>query len=91
MQLSKLFLISVSFLALVGCATTEPTVRVVTQRVEVMIAIPCKEVAPPVPDYCFSKITEGTDIFDKTKCLLSDRQLSLGYEVELLAKLNACK
>lgn len=76
---------------LVGCATTEPTVRVVTQTVNVPIAMPCKQEAPTPPDYCFNKLNDSADIYDKTKCLLSDRALSLGYEIELLAKFNACK
>jgi len=74
-----------------GCATTEPTVKIVTQKVEVPVAMPCKEEVPIAPNYCFSKLNDTENIFDKTKCLLSDRQLSIGYEIELLAKLKACK
>ena len=84
-------LILVSMLCLAGCATTEPTIKVVTQKVEVPVAMPCKEEAPVAPDYCFGKLSDTADIFDKTKCLLSDRSLSLGYETELLSKFNACK
>ncbi len=86
---NKLLIISILLLA--GCSTTSPTVKIVTQRVEVPVAVPCKETAPIVPDYCFSKLSDTLDIFDKTKCLLSDRELSLGYEIELLAKFKACK
>lgn len=90
MHTSKLLAI-VALVALSGCATTDPVLKVVTQRVEVPVPVACKEEAPALPDYCFSKLTEGSDIYDKTKCLLSDRDRSLGYETELLAKLNACK
>lgn len=89
MHTSKLILVLALMLA--GCATTEPTIKIVTQRVEVPVAVPCKEVALAVPDYCFDKLTVDNDIFDKTKCLLSDRENSKGYETELLAKFNACK
>ena len=78
-------------LTLAGCATPPPIVKVVTQQVEIPVAVACKEPAPTVPDYCFSKLQDTTDIYDKTKCLLSDRDLSLGYEIELLAKFTACK
>lgn len=78
-------------LTLAGCATPTPVVKVVTQQVDVPVAVACKETAPIVPNYCFSKLQETFDIYDKTKCLLSDRLLSIGYEIELLAKLNACK
>ena len=90
MHTNKLFFTLV-LLSLAGCATTEPVIKVVTQRVEVPVPVPCKEEAPPVPDYCFVKLTPESDIFDKTLCLLSDRERSLGYEIELLAKFNACK
>lgn len=73
---------------LTGCATSP---QVVTQRVEVPIATACKTETPIVPDYCFSKLTKDMDIFDKTKCLLSDRKLSQGYETELSVALESCK
>jgi hypothetical protein len=81
----------VFILLLTGCATTEPVIKIVTQRVEVPVPVACKEEVPAVPEYCFSKLSEGSDIYDKTKCLLSDRVRSIGYEIELLAKLKACK
>ena len=90
MHTNKLFFTLV-LLSLAGCATTEPVIKVVTQRVEVPVPVACKEEAPPAQDYCFVKLTPESDIFDKTLCLLSDRERSLGYETELLAKFNACK
>ena len=73
-----------------ACATTEPAVEVRIQRVEVPIAVPCKATVPVVPDFGFDKINPDVDIFEKTKTLLSDRKLHLGYETELLAALNSC-
>lgn len=90
MLANKLFIVA-ALLTLSGCATTDPVLKVVTQRVEVPVPVACKEEAPALPDYCFSKLTESSDIYDKTKCLLSDRERSLGYETELLSKFNACK
>ena len=90
MHISKLFIIA-TLVALSGCATTDPVIKVVTQRVEIPVPVACKEEAPALPEYCFSKLIETSDIYDKTKCLLSDRDRSLGYETELLAKFNACK
>ena len=89
MHTNKLLLIVL--LALTGCATTDPVIKVVTQQVEVPVPVACKEEAPVLPTYCFSNLTEGSDIYDKTKCLLSDRDRSIGYETELLSKFNACK
>ena len=85
------FAILFAIILLAGCATTDPVIKVVTQRVEVPVPVACKEEAPAVPDYCFSKLTESNDIYDKSKCLLSDRDRSIGYETELLSKFNACK
>ena len=76
---------------LTGCATTPPAMQLVTQRVEVPISVPCATATPLAPDYCFKKLTTADDIFNKTKCLLSDRQLSIGYETELTAALQSCK
>lgn len=91
MHTSRLFLALSLMVVLSGCALTEPVIKVVTQRVEVPVPVACKEEVPAAPDYCFSKLGQDSDIYDKTKCLLSDRNRSLGYETELLAKLKACK
>lgn len=86
MQNSILFML----LILAGCATTEPTVEAHAQRVEVPIVVPCRAAIPPAPDFKFDKIDPKIDIFEKTKILLADRKLHLGYEAELLAALNSC-
>lgn len=90
MHVNKLFLLSL-FVLLTGCGTTQPVIRVVTQIVEVPVPVACKEEQPPVPDYCFNKLSDTADIYDKTKCLLSDRELNIGYNTVLTTKLNACK
>ena len=90
MHINKLFIIA-ALITLTGCGTTQPVLKVVTERVEVPVPVACKEEAPIPPTYCFSTLTPDADIYDKTKCLLSDRLKSIGYETELLTKFNACK
>jgi hypothetical protein len=75
---------------LTACATTQPVIQVKTVTVDVPVAVPCKAVVPTAPLYNFSKSKTTDDVFDKTKSLLADRDLSLGYEAELLAALNSC-
>lgn len=79
-----------AIILLSGCATTEPVINTVIQRVEVPIAVPCKAVVPLKPDFNFDKLTIDQDVFDKTKAVLADRKLHLGYEGELLAALTSC-
>lgn len=74
-----------------ACATNDPVLKVVTQRVEVPVPIACKADVPAVPDYCFPKLTQDSDIFEKSKCLLSDRKLQAAYDVQLNAALQSCK
>jgi uncharacterized protein YcfL len=81
----------ISFLFLVGCASTkEPAINTVIQKVEVPIAVPCKAIIPVKPDFNFDKLTLEQDVFEKTRALLADRKLHLGYEGELLTSLVAC-
>lgn len=75
---------------LTGCATTEPAINTVIQTVEVPVAVPCKATIPTKPDFNFDKLNVDQDVFDKTKALLADRKLHLGYEGELLAALTSC-
>ena len=79
-----------SIILLSGCATTEPVINTVIQRVEVPIATPCKALVPVKPDFNFDKLTVEQTVFDKTKALLADRKLHMGYEGELLTALNSC-
>ena len=84
------FLMLLLPLSLIACATTDPTISVETQIVKVPVAVPCKAAIPVVPTFSFDTIDPAQDIFEKTKILLSDRKLHLGYEAELLAALNSC-
>jgi hypothetical protein len=73
-----------------ACATTDPVINTVVQKVEVPIAVPCEAEVPVRPDFNFDKLTPEQDVFEKTRALLADRKLHLGYETELLAALNSC-
>ena len=79
-----------SIILLSGCATTEPVINTVIQKVEIPIAVPCKAVIPVKPDFNFDKLKADQDVFEKTKALLADRKLHIGYEGELLTTLNSC-
>lgn len=89
MQINNLLL--VSLLVLSGCGTTDPVIKVETQKVEIPVPVACKEEKPPEPEYCFPKLTANQPIYEKTRCLLSDRQLREAYQVKLAAALQACK
>lgn len=75
---------------LVACATTDPAISVETQTVKIPVAVPCKAKIPDAPIFNFDTIDPAQDIFEKTKILLADRKLHLGYEAELVAALNSC-
>ncbi len=87
---NKLIILA-SVLILSACATTEPVVKVVTQKVEVPVAVPCKTEIPLSPTFNFSNLTIDKDLFEKSKAVLADRHLHIGYESELLAALKSCK
>lgn len=80
----------VLLLVLSGCATREPTIKTVIQRVEVPISVPCKATVPPEPDFNFKRLSPDHGIYEKTRAILADRKLHIGYEIELLAALNSC-
>lgn len=83
-------LICVLGLLLVGCATTQPTIQTVIQKVEVPIAVKCNATIPDRPLFNFDNLNIEDDIFTQSRALLADRQLYIAYEGELLAALNSC-
>lgn len=84
------YLTLLPILLIVGCAST-PTMVVVPQEVQVPIAVACKTETPVVPTFCFDSLKSENDLYEKTRCLLSDRVLSKGYELELNIALSSCK
>lgn len=87
---NNILLVSFVSLLLVGCATPPAGIQVQIQRVEIPVAVPCSVKIPTPPVYNFGSLKTTDDIFTKDKTLLADRDLSLGYEDELLAALNSC-
>lgn len=78
-------------LFLVGCKTMPPAVKVEIQKVEIPIEVPCKTEFPKKPEFKFGTLSTEQDIYDKTQILLADRNLHIGYEIELEAALKSCK
>jgi hypothetical protein len=89
-NVSNKLIIAMMVVFLGACATDGPVISTVIQKVEIPIAIPCKAEVPTKPDFSFDKATAEQDIFEKSKALLADRKLHLGYEEELLVALNSC-
>jgi len=85
---NKLILLSVLLLA--ACQTPQPGINTVIQKVEVPVAVPCKEAIPPAPAFNFDKLVPSTDIFGQVQALTADRLLHQGYEEKLSAALTAC-
>lgn len=69
---------------LTGC-TTIPKQTII----EVPITVPCKAEEPDRPKFRFNPPYKN--IFDATKDLLGDRELSIAYENELRVALQSCK
>jgi len=83
-------LILLSVMVLAACGTTKPIIAPEVQKVEVPIAVACKEKEPEKPTFGFNDLTPESDIYQKSQILLSDRKLHLAYETELLAALKSC-
>ena len=71
-------------LFLVGCAHTQGP-----DFVNIGVAVKCKTADPAKPSYRYSPPYEN--VFDGTRDLLGDRELSQAYEKELEAALRSCK
>lgn len=85
---NKLILLSVLLLA--ACQTPQPGIKTVIQKVEIPVAVPCKEVIPLTPAFNFDKLVPSNDIYGQVQALSADRLLHEGYEEQLLAALTAC-
>lgn len=86
---SSILILSTCFI-FTACATTDPVIQTVIQKVEVPVYIPCKADIPQVPDFNFDDLNVDQNIYDKVRALLADRKLHQGYETELLAALKSC-
>lgn len=67
-----------------GCATFDAP-----KEVKIPVPVPCKAEEPAIPAYRFTPPYDS--IFDATRDLMGDRELSLAYEIEQRAALKSCK
>ena len=68
-----------------GCATSDN----VPPEVKIPVAVACKTPDPDQPSYRF--LPPYDNIFDATRDLMGDREVSLAYENELRTALKSCK
>lgn len=76
---------------LAGCGVkTTPEVRIVTQRVEVPIRVPCKPARSPAPAYAADSVPLDASLFDLVRSLLVDREQRKARESELVGAIDSC-
>ncbi|HYE40274.1 MAG TPA: hypothetical protein VEB23_10100 [Ramlibacter sp.] len=71
--------------ALAGCGTVPTTVEV-----RVPVPVVCREAVPPRPVMPTEGLQPAASLTDKVKALLAETELREGYEVRLVAALEAC-
>lgn len=76
-------------LALAGCATTEPQIRV--QTIEVKVPVPCEPERPAPPAWVMDSLPIKADIDQQTAALLADRKRAKAYIGSLEAALGTCR
>ncbi|WP_017516579.1 hypothetical protein ACQCLI_05160 [Pseudomonas nitroreducens] len=80
----------VAVVALAGCAgQAEPEPR--TVRVEVPVAVPCRAPAVEVPTWATASLQKGDSLQTKVRALLAELEQRKGYEVQLVAAVQACR
>jgi len=76
--------------ALAGCAgrnDAEPR----TVRVDVPMAVPCRAPAVQEPAWSTASLQKGGSLQTKVRALLAERRQRIGYELLLVAALDACR
>lgn len=74
---------------LAGCAgqvELEPR----TVRVEVPIAVPCRAPEVEVPTWATASLQKGDSLQTKVRAVLAELEQRKGYELQLIASLEAC-
>lgn len=87
--------VTLAAMMLVGCATTdgpEPEPRVVIQRVEVPVPVPCDPAIGPEPDYpdTDAALRAAPNIFERAKLLAAGRLMRIARDVEKSVALAKC-
>ncbi|MBD9675511.1 hypothetical protein IB274_02310 [Pseudomonas sp. PDM18] len=76
--------------ALAGCAgQAEPEPR--TVRVEVPVVVPCRAPAVEVPSWATASLQKGDSLQTKVRALLAELEQRKGYELQLVAAVQACR
>lgn len=76
--------------ALAGCAgRLEPEPR--TVRVEVPVSVPCRVPAVEMPTWATASLQKGDSLQTKVRALLAELEQRKGYEVQLVAAVQACQ
>lgn len=89
--MKPLHYLPLAFIALAACgAKPPPEVRVVTQRVEVPIRVPCPVKPPPAPAYAADAVPLDASLFDLVRALLVDREQRKARDAEVNGALDAC-
>jgi phosphatidylserine decarboxylase len=84
----KLLLVLV--VALAGCAVqVKPDPR--TVRVEVPVVVPCRAPAVEAPSWATASLQKGDSLQTKVRALLAELEQRKGYEVQLVAAVQACQ
>lgn len=80
----------VVMVALAGCAgQVDPEPR--TVRVEVPVAVLCRAPAVEAPSWATASLKKGDSLQTKVRALLAELEQRKGYEVQLLAAVQACQ
>lgn len=79
-----------ALLALTGCAgkAQEPPAAF---RVEVPVLVPCRTKSVAVPAFAAEGLRKTDSLEVKVRALLAERRQRMGYELELLAAVQACQ
>ena len=88
-MIGKIYLLAA--LALVGCATPEPTIVYRPVEVKVPVEVPCKVQAPDVPKWALDSIPADADVFVKGRAMVAELQQRIAYEGELLVAVASCQ
>jgi len=79
-----------TLLVLAGCAGQVPP-EPRTVRVEVPIAVPCRAPDVAVPAWATDSLKKEDGLEVKVRALLAERRQRIGYELLLVAALQACQ
>lgn len=94
-MIKLLLILSLAFLLFLvaGCAGVQPPreIKTETMEVKVPVPVPCRITAPDKPDLPVQGLKKDSDLLEKTKAVLAERELVSGYVLELEAAIKSCQ